>query len=88
MENEERERDAECEKIISALIFVSESFDYEIARKMTSEAEKKNTLALRCVETICRMGDDQGVSEGDVFALVQFIKQNSPDYQPGLYTMH
>lgn len=83
-----KEKSAKCEEMISALIFLSENMDSKLARRISSEAEKNNTLALRCLNIIRRMSMGSRVSEGDIFALVGFIQHKNLAFRSKSVTLH
>ncbi|MCK5919407.1 MAG: hypothetical protein KAG66_00595 [Methylococcales bacterium] len=84
----EKEKSADCERMISALIFLSENLNTQLAHKIAVEAGKNNYLALRCLNIIRRMSMGSWVSESDIFALVGFIEQKNLSFRPKTETLH
>jgi hypothetical protein len=63
------------EELISALAFLSEKLDMGLVCEVALEAEKNNTPAFECLNTIRRLNEASGVSIDEIFALVEFLKQ-------------
>ncbi len=82
------EKNRPPEKLIEALIYLSENLNVEFARKVALEVRKNNPLAFACLNTIKSLSAGHPVSDEEVFALVGLAKQITPEYRPGTATLH